>query len=130
MIGNLFSFSEGGLKEFFQKKHNKLETDYAKANIKGGYTIALNHSVLNFINAVTIAVLLGYGGYKVIIGSLSYGGLVTFNLYSQRFIAPILQLVQFNNDLTTCNIAWNRFCLLYTSPSPRDRTRSRMPSSA
>ena len=25
---------------------------------------------------------------------------------------------------------WNKFCLLYTSPSPRDRTRSRMPSSA
>ena len=24
----------------------------------------------------------------------------------------------------------NRACLLYTSPSPRDRTRSRMPSSA
>ena len=25
---------------------------------------------------------------------------------------------------------WNKSCLLYTSPSPRDRTRSRMPSSA
>ena len=25
---------------------------------------------------------------------------------------------------------WNRICLLYTSPSPRDRTRYRMPSSA
>ena len=25
---------------------------------------------------------------------------------------------------------YDRFCLLYTSPSPRDRTRSRMPSSA
>ena len=25
---------------------------------------------------------------------------------------------------------WNWPCLLYTSPSPRDRTRSRMPSSA
>jgi len=24
----------------------------------------------------------------------------------------------------------NYYCLLYTSPSPRDRTRSRMPSSA
>ena len=24
----------------------------------------------------------------------------------------------------------SRFCLLYTSPSPRDRTRTRMPSSA
>ena len=28
-------------------------------------------------------------------------------------------------ELLNCNI-----CLLYTSPSPRDRTRSRMPSSA
>ena len=26
--------------------------------------------------------------------------------------------------------AFNQRCLLYTSPSPRDRTRSRMPSSA
>ena len=26
--------------------------------------------------------------------------------------------------------AWRNFCLLYTSPSPRDRTRYRMPSSA
>ena len=25
---------------------------------------------------------------------------------------------------------WHKICLLYTSPSPRDRTRSRMPSSA
>ena len=25
---------------------------------------------------------------------------------------------------------WSEGCLLYTSPSPRDRTRSRMPSSA
>ena len=28
------------------------------------------------------------------------------------------------------SVVWNDSCLLYTSPSPRDRTRSRMPSSA
>ena len=33
----------------------------------------------------------------------------------------------FQGDLT---IVLFPFCLLYTSPSPRDRTRSRMPSSA
>ena len=35
-------------------------------------------------------------------------------------------------DKKTCNV-WNRFpatCLLYTSPSPRDKRQSRMPSSA
>ena len=31
---------------------------------------------------------------------------------------------------TGCDSAWYKHCLLYTSPSPRDRTRSRMPSSA
>ena len=29
-----------------------------------------------------------------------------------------------------CHLALSGDCLLYTSPSPRDRTRSRMPSSA
>ena len=38
-------------------------------------------------------------------------------------IALVSQIYNIPGDL-------NDFCLLYTSPSPRDRTRSRMPSSA
>ena len=34
-----------------------------------------------------------------------------------------------DNVLVMCE-AWNWNCLLYTSPSPRDRQKSRMPSSA
>ena len=34
-----------------------------------------------------------------------------------------------NADATFSNLT-DQACLLYTSPSPRDRTRSRMPSSA
>ena len=33
-------------------------------------------------------------------------------------------------DISLILYAEHSFCLLYTSPSPRDRTRSRMPSSA
>ena len=36
--------------------------------------------------------------------------------------------VKFNDENAPVDGSW--FCLLYTSPSPRDRTRSRMPSSA
>ena len=41
-------------------------------------------------------------------------------------LTPI-QIRRINNAETSCK---NATCLLYTSPSPRDRTRSRMPSSA
>ena len=41
--------------------------------------------------------------------------------------ATITPLIDFNESHAT-NPLWT--CLLYTSPSPRDRTRSRMPSSA
>ena len=37
---------------------------------------------------------------------------------------------QFKIFLVTLNLNTLQICLLYTSPSPRDRTRSRMPSSA
>ena len=35
-----------------------------------------------------------------------------------------------NGLVTSIDTGDNNHCLLYTSPSPRDRTRSRMPSSA
>ena len=40
-------------------------------------------------------------------------------------IAGTLNCLVISNNFTA-----NTYCLLYTSPSPRDRTRSRMPSSA
>ena len=46
---------------------------------------------------------------------------------------PISQASELQEDLRRAKIepyAWVLNCLLYTSPSPRDRTRSRMPSSA
>ena len=41
---------------------------------------------------------------------------------------PFLMNLNLENKLNIIGMNYN--CLLYTSPSPRDRTRSRMPSSA
>ena len=43
--------------------------------------------------------------------------------FDAQFDEPVYELTPHTEDVF-------KFCLLYTSPSPRDRTRSRMPSSA
>ena len=44
----------------------------------------------------------------------------------------IIDLYWFGKDIQghMGNLVWDKGCLLYTSPSPRDRQKSRMPSSA
>ena len=44
--------------------------------------------------------------------------------------SALIGLTRMPPDLAVIDIKMPKICLLYTSPSPRDRTRSRMPSSA
>ena len=54
-----------------------------------------------------------------------------FDIYSRLLKERIIFLTGPIDDyISNLVIAQLLFCLLYTSPSPRDRTRSRMPSSA
>ena len=62
-------------------------------------------------------------------------------LYADDILLPLPTVTELQNMLYNCereldaldlviNVKKSCCCLLYTSPSPRDRTRSRMPSSA
>ena len=59
------------------------------------------------------------------------GGVVKLNLSSFGYTPTSVQGTKDNymGFMTACR-SRSRACLLYTSPSPRDRTRTRMPSSA
>ena len=61
--------------------------------------------------------------------SKKYGGTGLGLAICKQFV----ELMQGSMDVTSAEgkgTTFTVFCLLYTSPSPRDRTRSRMPSSA
>ena len=72
-----------------------------------------------FINPVEILLI------SAIVGVLS--GL--FGVGGGFLMTPFLIFMGVPPAYAVANEA-NNICLLYTSPSPRDRTRSRMPSSA
>ena len=54
----------------------------------------------------------------------------TLAMLAARFLLRDWVQQRFETYLKTINEGMLKDCLLYTSPSPRDRTRSRMPSSA
>ena len=53
-----------------------------------------------------------------------------FNLFNNDDGDVNWQLAEQINNHINKDTEEDRFCLLYTSPSPRDRQKSRMPSSA
>ena len=76
--------------------------------------------LVNFASKNNLSAI-GLTDYKLLSGSLE------FSIKCQKAgIQPIIGL-----DIDYISIlGYSKSCLLYTSPSPRDRTRSRMPSSA
>ena len=57
-------------------------------------------------------------------------GTAVYGMVNESFVGIENLTGSENDDILTATGAAANVCLLYTSPSPRDRTRSRMPSSA
>ena len=78
------------------------------------------------------------GAILVADGEFGFGAIIAATILSGKAIAPFAQLSQLLVRLNQIGVSYEALrelmaqpvCLLYTSPSPRDRTRSRMPSSA
>ena len=98
---------------------------------------------MEMLSSLSIAFLLVWGainagGKSTIEVQAMYGQIIAFTLWIYQLYRPIRQLADKFNVLQRgvvraeriFEIIDHRDCLLYTSPSPRDRTRSRMPSSA
>ena len=68
-----------------------------------------------------IADLLGKENNKKEIVLTTLSGKLKSNIVGDKMVST---------EIGVAKTKWDEICLLYTSPSPRDRTRSRMPSSA
>ena len=85
-----------------------------------------------FISSCPLRVSL-FGGSSdnpVFVERYGFGSVISFACSLKTYITLHEDKLGYNNEGGKYIINYSKSCLLYTSPSPRDRQKSRMPSSA
>jgi ABC-type multidrug transport system fused ATPase/permease subunit len=106
--------------------------EYKRANQRAFQLIAIFSPGIKLIGNVTIAVVLTYGGYRVLHGQAEIGVLAAFVLYLRKFFEPMQDLSMFYNSLQSATAALEKLAgVLDEKPdvaeptSPRELTASR-----
>ena len=95
----------------------RINRDHAEANLRTIFYYAVFYPAIELLAAVAIALILLYGGSRVLVNALTLGALVAFIQYSERFWRPISDLSEKFNILQAAMAASERiFVLLDTAP--------------
>ena len=109
-------------REFDERNREHLE-----ANLASIFYYAVYYPIVDILGAVSIALIIWYGGLQSIQGTLTLGILVAFIQYAERFYKPISDLSEKFNILQSAMASSERiFGLLATPPvieSPRNPAR-------
>jgi ATP-binding cassette subfamily B protein len=97
-------------------KFDGLNRKHRDANIESIFYYAVFYPVIELMETIGVALIIWYGGGKVIQGTLSAGALVAFFQYSQRFYQPISDLSEKYNILQAAMAASERIFKLLDTP--------------
>ena len=98
------------------KKFDELNQRHRDANLDSIFYYAVFYPMIELIETVGLALIVWYGGGKVIQGTLSIGALIAFFQYSQRFYQPISDLSEKYNILQAAMAASERVFKLLDTP--------------
>jgi ATP-binding cassette subfamily B protein len=87
---------------------DNINDEYRRANIDTNFYYAVFFPLVDLIGAVGIALIIWFGGYRVMHGALSLGALVAFIQYSQFLFQPIRDISDKYNVLQAAVVASHR----------------------
>ena len=99
----IFNAEAKSLREF-----DRINEEYRRANIDTIFYYAVFFPLVDLIGAIGVALIIWYGGYRVMQNALSLGALVAFIQYSQALFQPIRDLSDKYNVLQAAVVASHR----------------------
>lgn len=101
--------------------YDSINKDLLNAHLRTVFYFAVFFPVVEFIGALSLAVIIGYGGAKILGGTLTLGAMVAFIQYADRFYQPIRDLSEKYNVLQAAMASSERiFKLLDTRSNIRN----------
>ena len=101
---------------------------YVKTSFITGLIGSLGQNLIQYINAVTTALVLLFGAYAVMNGELTVGGLVAFNMIMGQVTGPILRLSQLWQNFQQVKVSIERLGdVLNQSPETRSLGQAHLP---
>src|SRR5437588_9216387 len=99
------------------RRFAKINDDHRQANIDTIYYYAVFFPLVDFIGAVGIALVIWFGGYRVMQHALTLGGLVAFIQYSGFLFQPIRDISDKYNVLQGAVVASHRIFQTLDQPT-------------
>ncbi len=87
------------------RRYDELAEDYRNVTVRSINLNGIFQPGLVLIGNVTVAVVLVFGGFRVLGGSLEVGALLALLLYSKRFFQPVDQMAMFYNSFQSAAAA-------------------------
>jgi ATP-binding cassette subfamily B protein len=113
-VAQLFNRERKNFKQFDQRN-----LDHLEAYRRTIFYHAVFYPVVEWIFALSVALIIWYGGGKVIANTLTFGSLVAFILYMDRFWRPISDLAEKYGILQTAMASAERIFKLLDEPPER-----------
>lgn len=138
-INTRFSETIGGIKViqlFRQERANydgfeNLNHENYMAGMKQIHIYAIFMPIIELLSAVALAVVIFYGGRRVLTDSISLGALVAFISYMRMFFRPIRDIAEKYNIMQNALASAERIYLIFNTeeadPEPVDGSKSERP---
>ncbi|MDP8911166.1 MAG: ABC transporter ATP-binding protein/permease [Actinomycetota bacterium] len=109
-----------------ERAFRRVNDHYRAANHRTVVTNGLYFPFVDFLSTAATAIVLGYGGYRYLEGSLTLGTLLAFMLYLSNFFDPVQQLSQLYNTFLAAVAALDKIMdVMDETPDVVDRPGAR-----
>jgi ATP-binding cassette subfamily B multidrug efflux pump len=99
------------------ERFDELNRDYLHQTIRSLLYFISFSSITNFLSAVAIALIIWFGGGRVLVGALTIGALVAYLQYVDRFFLPVRDLAEKYNILQSAMASSERIFKVLDEPA-------------